>query len=109
MEEVREYQDITNQQHPGGEWTFKVKSKHEENLLKNIEATFDDVIVQSTMYAILLLLVDFSDAFDEWKLTAIKGVTFLKKNVNELESELVKLLTDSKLEVDDDLLFQLLH
>merc|ERR1712013_9072 len=106
---VTAYYDITNLQNPAGDWTTKVNSKHDETLLKNIEAAFDDDAVQCTVYAILLLLVDFPDTFDEWKLTAIKGVTFLKKSISDLENKLSKLLDDSHLEVDDEMLTRLLE
>ena len=103
------HQSITNDQNPGGEWYEKLQSKHDDNLFVNIEANFDDKTVQYTLYAILLLLVEFPDAFDEWKLSAIKGVTFLKKSITELEDEFSKVLSLSKLEVDEDLLSELIE
>ena len=107
--EVTAYHDITNEQNPGGEWTMKFKSKHDGALFTNIEDGFSDEVVQFTVYAILLLLADFPETFDEWKLTATKGATFLKKSICDLQGELMKIVSVSTLEIDDEMLFQLLQ
>jgi len=106
--EVTVYQNITNLQNPGGEWTIKLKSKHDDNLLQVIESRFEEDTVKDTLYAIMLLLVDFSDTLDEWKLTAVKGVAFLKLSVDNLKDEIITLLKISKLHVDGDILSELL-
>lgn len=105
---VTTYQSITNQQNPSGDWSEKLQSKHEETLFKAIESTSEDKKVQFTLYAILLLLVEFADQFDEWKLTAVKGVNFLKKFNSNLEHEISEVLSRSNLQFDDDVLSQLL-
>ena len=88
---------------------MKFKSKHDGALFTNIEDGFSDEVVQFTVYAILLLLADFPETFDEWKLTATKGATFLKKSICDLQGELMKIVSVSALEIDDEMLFQLLQ
>jgi hypothetical protein len=104
------YEKITDEQEPSGEWCTKLMySEHDGNLFKNIMATIQDETSQYTVYAVLLLIVECANTFDEWKLSAIKGMSFLKKSIADLESELYKILSLSRLEVDDEILSVLLE
>ena len=65
------------------------------------------------MYALIMLLSNFGYQFNEWKLTAIKGVSFLRNTLGEhLVNQFNELLSETEVQVnivkvDDDLVDEL--
>merc|ERR1712179_213428 len=96
--EVTSYQSITNEQEPTGEWSSKLNSaKHAEIFEKLVsKLAGDSEICKFTAYALLMLLVGYSEAFDEWKLSAVKAVTYLRKNAQPcFDAVLIEMLVDA--------------
>ena len=60
------------------------------------------------MYALIMLLSKFGSQYNEWKLTAIKGVSFLRKTLGEnVVDQFNELVSETGVEVDDDLVDEL--
>ena len=73
------YQTITNAQDPSGFWSSLSSIDLEPVTGKLISEKFSDEQISATIYALILLLSKFGSQYNEWKLTAIKGVSFLGK------------------------------
>jgi len=77
------YQTITNAQDPSGFWLSSISIDLDPANGKLILTKFSDEQISATIYALILLLSRFGSQYNEWKLTAIKGVSFLKSKLGE--------------------------
>lgn len=102
------YQTITNAQDPSGFWSGISSFDFSPVTGKLIVAKFSDEKVSATMYALIMLLSKFGSQYNEWKLTAIKGVSFLRKTLGEnVVDQFNELLSETGVEVDEDLVDEL--
>merc|ERR1711879_431910 len=99
------HQTVTNAQDPAGFWSELASFDLDHELLVKIQAIYSDVQVAGTIYALILLLARFSDAYDEWKLSAMKGCGFLKKKLGEDAVEKLKAIDGP--EIDEELVDEL--
>lgn len=84
------HQTITNAQDPAGFWSDLASFDLAPELLAKIKSAHSDVEVVGTIYALVLLIAKFSDGYDEWKLSAIKGCGYLKRKLGQDAAEQVK-------------------
>jgi len=102
------YQTITNAQDPSGFWSSMSSIDLEPVTRKLISEKFSDEQISATVYALILLLSNFGSQYNEWKLTAIKGVSFLRKNLGEnVVDKFNEIVSETGVEVDDDLVDEL--
>jgi len=102
------YQTITNAQDPSGYWTSIVSIDLEPASGKLISDKLSDEKVSATVYALILLLSKFGSQYNEWKLTAIKGVSFLKSKFGEnVVDKFNEIVAEVGASVDDDLVDEL--
>merc|ERR1712066_850900 len=84
------HQTVSNAQDPAGFWSDLASFDLAPELLAKIQKVHSDVEVVGTIYALILLISRFSEAYDEWKLSAIKGCGFLKKQLGPDAAEKLK-------------------
>merc|ERR1712223_513219 len=102
---LNNYQTITNAQHPSGHWSdvtaFNAKFDIKDLIWKKIS----DEKISGTVYALILLFSLFQNQYNEWKLSAIKGVAILKKHLGEEKAvdEFQKIVSEIGCEFDDEL------
>merc|ERR1712038_1443261 len=103
------YQTITNAQHPSGHWSdvtaFNAKFDIKDLIWKKIS----DEKISGTVYALILLFSLFQNQYNEWKLSAIKGVAILKSHFGEekVVDEFQKIVSETGCEFDDELVDEL--
>merc|ERR1711893_198749 len=106
---VSSYQIITNAQHPSGYWSnikdFNAKLDIKELILKK----YTDEKISGTVYALILLFSLFESQYNEWKLSAIKGVAILKQKFGEENAvdEFQKIASEAGCHFDDELVDEL--
>merc|ERR1712226_1540098 len=102
------YQTITNAQDPSGFWSSIAPIDLEPENGKLILGKLVDEQVSATLYALVLLLSKFGSQYNEWKLTAIKGVSFLKSKFGEnAVDKFNEVASEVGVSVDDDLVDEL--
>merc|ERR1719361_3316082 len=102
------YQTITNAQDPSGFWSSIAPIDLEPANGKLILGKLVDEQVSATIYALILLLSKFGSQYNEWKLTAIKGVSFLKSKFGEnAVDKFNEIVSEVGVSVDDDLVDEL--
>jgi len=72
---------VTNAQDPAGFWNEPESFNLNPELLAQIQQDNSETDIVGTLYALTLLLTRFGDAYNEWKLSAIKGCCFLKQRL----------------------------
>jgi len=94
------HQTVTNAQDPRGFWNEVASFDFDSELLAKIKEHHSEIEIVGTIYALILLLSRFSDKYDEWKLSAIKGCDFLKKKMGPNAVENIKAV-DNPLIIED--------
>merc|ERR1739848_409798 len=100
------YQDISNAQEPSGEWSMLITCGSSEKISKHLETMANDFNEKQkfTVIALLVLLDSFASEVNEWILSAVKGVAFLKFD----EEKLMDCIPDD-MEIDDELISRLFN
>merc|ERR1711976_492395 len=99
------HQTVSNAQDPEGFWSDLASIGLAPGLLSKILKIYTDVKVVGTIYALILLISRFGEAYDEWKLSAVKGCGYLKRELGPDAAEKIKSIDG--VSIDEEMLDKL--